>query len=139
MFRGTGIYAVGIMVLSLLAVGCSGDKTPSASTHFTGKWIGSAQKTGSSNPTMELEIREEDGQLSGVLSTLDGTFRSAVLADMRVVDGSLVFRAVANGDTQFKGHLYLFSLGRVGDGIEGTWTDVLEGAEGPLSLTADTR
>jgi hypothetical protein len=50
-------------------------------------------------------------------------------------DGALIFRARANGGgEQFQDHLFLFDALRKGDALEGTWTDILQGAQGPFTL-----
>ena len=126
-----------VTVLVLLVSGCSGGTKVATSTEFAGRWEGSAEKTGSPNPTIRLEIAMEGDAVTGSISTLDGTFQNVPLSDAVLAEGSLSFRGVANGETPFKDHLYLFSFRRVGDELVGTWTDLLEGIEGPVSLSLE--
>ena len=124
-------------IILLLVTGCSGGTKVANGTDFAGRWLGSAEKTGSSNPTIRLEISTEGDRIDGNISTLDGTFKEVPLSDAVIEAGTLSFRAVANGETQFKDHLYLFSFRRQGGDLVGTWTDLLEGIEGPVSLSLE--
>lgn len=127
-------FVIPISVVFLCLAGCSEAPTVHGGTDFAGSWVGSAQKTGSANPTMRLTIQQDGEVIGGTLSTLDGTFTEVTIADVRLENGRLLFHAVANGGDLFKDHLFVFSLAREGKGIHGTWTDLLEGAEGPLLL-----
>jgi len=128
------VFVIPVAVFVLWLAACSEAPTARGGTDFEGIWVGSARNTGSPNPTMRLTIQRDGESFGGVLSTMDGTFTEASIADVRVEGGQLFFRAVANGGNQFKDHLFLFNLQRDGKGIQGTWTDLLEGAEGPFVL-----
>jgi len=126
------LFAVALLLLS----GCSERLDVKASADFAGRWEGTAQQTGSANPTVILEINQKEGNITGVLNTLDGTFVDVNISDTKLEQDRLSFHAAANGGDQFRGHLFLFTLRRAGAELRGTWTDILEGAEGPLVLGA---
>lgn len=106
-------------------------------TDFGGKWSGAAYKTGSANPSFTLDLEQSADAVSGTISSGDGTFQAVALEDVHIEeDGGLIFRARANGGSQFKDHLFLFDAHRKGDTLEGTWTDILQGAQGPFTLYA---
>jgi hypothetical protein len=106
-------------------------------TDFGGDWSGAAYKTGSANPTFSLALQQSGTTVTGTITSGDGTFQEAEMEDVRIeADGGLVFRARANGGSQFKDHLFLFEAHRKGDTLEGTWTDILQGAQGPFTLYA---
>ena len=126
------IFAAALILIS----GCSERGDLDGRTDFAGRWEGTAQKTGSPNPSIILEIKQEDGAITGILNTLDGSFVDVSISDTKLEQGLLSFHAAANGGDQFRDHLFLFTVRRVGDELHGTWTDILEGAEGPLVLEA---
>lgn len=126
------VFAVTLLWIS----GCSEQTTVDGRADFAGRWEGTAQKTGSPNPSIILEIKREDGAITGILNTLDGTFVDVSISDTKLEQGLLSFHAAANGGEQYRDHLFLFTMRRVGDELHGTWTDILEGAEGPLVLGA---
>lgn len=126
-----------IAMALLLISGCSERPEVKGSGDFAGRWKGTAQKTGSANPTIILEISQNDGDITGVLNTLDGTFVDVNISDTKLEQGRLSFHAAANSGDQFRGHLFLFTMRRAGAELHGTWTDILEGAEGPLVLAAE--
>jgi len=105
-------------------------------TDFAGKWSGAAYKTGSANPTFSLDLQQSGTTVTGTITSGDGTFQTVTMEDVRIdEDGALIFRARANGGgEQFKDHLFLFDAQRKGDLLEGTWTDILQGAQGPFTL-----
>jgi len=105
-------------------------------TDFAGKWSGAAYKTGSANPTFSLDLQQSGTTVTGAITSGDGTFQTVTMEDVRIdEDGALIFRARANGGgEQFKDHLFLFDAHRKGDVLEGTWTDILQGAQGPFTL-----
>ena len=126
-----------ITVLLLFAACSSSTPQGTPNTNFGGKWSGAAYKTGSANPSFRLDLQQAGDTVSGTMTSGDGTFQEAELEDVRIEeDGGLVFRARANGGTQFKDHLFLFDAHRKGDTLEGTWTDILQGAQGPFTLYA---
>ena len=106
-------------------------------THFAGKWSGAAYKTGSANPTFSLDLKQSGTTVTGTITSGDGTFQGVEMEDVRIDGGDLIFRARSNGGgKQFKDHLFLFDAHRKGDTLEGTWTDILQGAQGPFTLYA---
>jgi len=132
------IVPILMTVLLFLVLGCSEGTRVATSTDFEGRWLGAAEKTGSPNPTVQLVIGKEGDAITGSITTLDGTFQNVPLSDAAISDGALSFRAVANGGAQFKDHLYRFAFRRQGDALVGTWTDLLEGIEGPISLSLES-
>ena len=124
-----------ILIVFFLMPACSQQNShKEMELKFSGNWIGSAQQSGSANPTFTLDIKNADGKLSGVINSMDKTFTNVNITDTRVGSESLLFRAVANGGTQYKDHLFAFNAYRQGDTLQGTWTDILEGSQGSFSL-----
>jgi hypothetical protein len=125
------------VALSLLLTACSGGAPDKAyDTNFAGTWAGSAARTGSANPTFTLDLKQEGRTVTGIITSRDGAFRDVEIQDAVIADGALTFHARANGSPQFQDHLFLFSARRSGNTVEGTWTDILEGAQGPFTLHA---
>ncbi len=123
-----------IFVVFVVFLGCSEQKPAPLSTDFAGTWLGSAENTGSPNPTFRLEIRQENGAITGSIDSKGREFVEADITDSRIENGVLYFHAKANGDTQYKDHLFIFSVRREADSLKGTWTDILEGMDGPFLL-----
>ena len=126
-------------LLAGIFTACSSGATKGPpNTDFAGKWSGAAYKTGSSNPTFSLDLQQSGTTVTGTITSGDGTFQAVEMEDVHIdEEGSLIFRARANGGgEQFKDHLFLFDAHRTGDTLEGTWTDILQGAQGPFTLYA---
>jgi hypothetical protein len=120
-----------------IVAGCSSHTADSPpNTDFAGKWSGAAYKTGSANPTFSLDLQQSGTTVTGIITSGDGTFQAVAIEDVQIdEDGDLIFRARANGGgRQFQDHLFLFDARRKSNLLEGTWTDILEGAQGPFTL-----
>lgn len=132
--RSQKLAAVAIVVFLLLS-GCSRQSSQNEDMDFSGKWIGTAQQTGSANPTFSLDLKHSDGMVTGTINSMDKTFENVTIMDTRIETGELFFHAVANGGILYKDHVFVFSAQRKGDQLlEGTWTDILEGAQGFFTL-----
>lgn len=132
-------FAAVAIVVFLILLGCSQQNSQKGNLDFSGKWFGTAQQTGSSNPTFSLDLKYSDGMVTGIINSMDKTFENVNIIDTRVEAGKLFFRAVANGGIQYKDHLFVFSAERKGDRLlEGTWTDILEGIQGSFSFSLIT-
>ncbi len=136
------LAAVAIVVFILLLPllpGCSRQNSEKENLDFSGKWLGTAQQTGSANPTFSLDLKHSSGMVTGTINSMDKTFENVTIMDTRVESGKLFFRAVANGGIQYKDHLFVFSAQRKGDQLlQGTWTDILEGAQGTFTFSLIT-
>ncbi len=133
--KGQKLAAVAFVVFFIL-LGCSQQNSEKENLDFSGKWLGTAQQTGSANPTYSLDLEKSDGTVTGIINSMDKTFEDVTIKDTKIENGKLFFRAVANGGTQYKDHLFVFSAERKGENLlQGTWTDILEGAQGSFSFT----
>ncbi|MGD2062215.1 MAG: hypothetical protein PVF51_01390 [Nitrospirota bacterium] len=132
------VRTVCLSALFALFGACSSTSTEAPpNTNFGGKWSGAAYKTGSANPSFSLDLEQSGDAVHGTITSGDGTFQAAELEDVHIeADGGLIFRARANGGSQFKDHLFLFDAHRKDDTLQGTWTDILQGAQGPFTLYA---
>ncbi len=123
----------------LILLGCAQQNSQKENLDFSGKWFGTAQQTGSANPTFSLDIKNSNDMVTGVLNSMDKTFENVTIKDAKIENGKLFFRAVANGGTQYKDHLFVFSAQREGEKLlKGTWTDILEGAQGSFTFSLVT-
>lgn len=128
------VLRVWILILSLTALGvsaCTQDgKTPqggSPPVHVEGTWTGTAQQTGSPNPTFTLKLNvKEGGEVWGTITSMDGTFHEAIISGGRIENNELIFSATANGTNFRQGRSYAFKAQLQGDQMEGIWKDVLE-------------
>lgn len=125
-----------VLLVGTLAACSSHTADGPPNTDFAGKWSGAAYKTGSANPTFSLDLQQSGTAVTGNITSGDGTFQAVAMEDVHIgEDGALIFRARANGGgEQFQDHLFLFDAHRKGDTLEGTWTDILQGAQGPFTL-----
>ncbi len=138
--RNQKLTSVAIVVFILLLLpGCSGQNSEKENLDFSGKWLGTAQHTGSANPTFSLDLKHSNGMVTGTINSMDKTFENVTIMDTRIESGKLFFRAVANGGIQYKDHLFVFSAQREGEQLlQGTWTDILEGAQGSFTFNLIT-
>ncbi len=118
----------------ILVFGCARMQGKGTSD-FTGTWLGSAENTGSDNPTFLLIIEQKGSTISGILTSMDGTFQKVSIVNAALNNGTLTFRAVSNGGDRYRGHIFDFSMNRNGENIQGRWRDVLYGNQGSLTLT----
>ncbi len=92
-----------------------------------GVWSGSAQQTGSPNPTFTLKLNtKEGGKVWGTITSMDGTFEKAILSGGKVTDNKLTFSATANGSNERSGHTYSFEATVLDERMEGIWKDIRE-------------
>jgi hypothetical protein len=131
-------------VLILLAVsGCSNANQSGGkklSLDIQGTWTGSAQQTGSPNPTFTLKLNtKEGGEVWGTITSMDGTFEEAIIADGKLVDKKVTFSATANGTNFRHGHTYTFEASVKGDMMEGIWKDILERGWGSFTVEREKK
>lgn len=99
-----------------------------------GTWKGSAQQTGSSNPTFSLKLNQRDkGQVWGTITSMDGTFDEAIISGGKLLNDQLIFSATANGTNFRNGRSYTFEAEIIGNKMDGTWKDILERTWGPFT------
>ncbi len=137
----------GIILLALCATsgatGCSTDrKQPDAVTkplvNPEGTWSGSAQQTGSANPTFTLKLNQnEDGSVWGTITSMDGTFQEANIVGGTLRDSTLHFSATANGPNPRQGRSFSFEAEVMDAKMEGTWKDILARNWGSFSLSRE--
>ena len=98
-----------------------------AIAEIEGVWTGSAQQTGSPNPTFTLKLNaKESGEVWGTITSMDGTFEQAIISGGKIAEGKLTFSATANGTNFRNGHSFSFDADVKGDQLEGIWKDILD-------------
>jgi hypothetical protein len=137
----------GIILLALFTgvaiTGCSAEKKqPTAAAkplvNTEGTWSGSAQQTGSANPTFTLKLNQkENGSVWGTITSMDATFEEANIAGGIIRDSTLTFSATANGPNPRQGRTFSFEAEVVESKMEGTWKDILARNWGSFSLTRE--
>ncbi len=102
--------------------------------NIQGLWKGSAQQTGSSNPTFNLKLNQrEKGQVWGTITSMDGTFEDAIISGGKLAGNRLTFSATANGSNFRNGRSYTFEAEINGNKMDGTWKDILDRSWGPFT------
>lgn len=134
-----GICLVALSMLIIPTLGCSGKgggtDAGGPDLNIEGTWSGTAQQTGSSNPTFTLKLNQrKDGEVWGTISSKDGTFNEAIISGGQVMGSQLSFSATANGTNLRGGRSFTFDA-EIKDGdMDGTWKDVLDRSWGPFLL-----
>jgi len=102
--------------------------------NIQGTWKGSAQQTGSSNPTFTLKLNQREKQeVWGTITSMDGTFDEAIISGGKLAGNRLTFSATANGSNFRNGRSYTFEAEVNGNKMNGTWKDILERSRGPFT------
>ncbi len=137
----------GIILLALYTAatmsGCSAEKKPSDApvkplVNTEGTWSGSAQQTGSANPTFTLKLNQkEDGSVWGTITSMDGTFEEANIVGGTLRGNRLTFSATANGPNPRQGRAFSFEAEIQDAKMEGTWKDILARNWGSFSLNRE--
>ncbi len=137
----------GIILMTLFTAaamtGCSAEKKPSNATakppvNTEGTWSGSAQQTGSANPTFTLKLNQkEDGSVWGIITSMDGTFEEANIVGGTLRGNRLTFSATANGPNPRQGRTFSFEAEVQDARMEGTWKDILARNWGSFSLNRE--
>ncbi|MDX1765135.1 MAG: hypothetical protein R3231_12515 [bacterium] len=134
--------AICLVLFSMLiapTLGCSGKGGGTGAdgpdVHIEGTWSGTAQQTGSSNPTFTLKLNQrKDGEVWGTISSKDGTFNEAIISGGKVMGSKLSFSATANGTNLRSGRSFTFDA-EIQDGkMDGVWKDILDRSWGPFVL-----
>jgi len=126
-------------VFLVVAAGCTPTGQEQAGedgieVNVQGTWKGSAQQTGSSNPTFSLKLNQrEKGQVWGTITSMDGTFDEAIISGGKLDVNRLTFSATANGTNSRNGRSYTFDAEGEGNKMDGTWKDILERTWGPFT------
>ncbi|MEK6776259.1 MAG: hypothetical protein AABY87_05175 [bacterium] len=127
-----------IFVSLFMILGCpKGEKQPegAAGQIVQGSWTGTAQQTGSPNPTFTLKLNaKEGGEVWGTITSMDGTFAESIISGGKMTDHNVTFSATSNGSNFRNGHIFSFEAGIQGDQMDGVWTDILERSRGPFTL-----
>jgi|GEM_PF-1920450 len=127
-----------IFLSLLMIMGCSKGKKQAegeAGRNIRGTWPGTAQQTGSPNPTFSLKLNtKEGGEVWGTITSMDGTFEEAIISGGKFVDNNVTFSATSNGSNFRNGHIFSFEAKVQGDRMEGVWTDILERSRGPFTV-----
>jgi hypothetical protein len=132
-------FLVLAIFLSLsMILGCPAGKKQAegeASRNIQGTWTGTAQQTGSPNPTFTLKLNtKEGGEVWGTITSMDGTFEESIISGGKFTDNVVTFSATSNGSNFRNGHIFSFEAKVQGDQMEGIWTDILERSRGPFTL-----
>ncbi len=136
-------FLLSTALIFLAVSGCSnsnqlGGEKPSLD--IQGTWTGSAQQTGSPNPTFTLKLNtKESGEVWGTITSMDGTFEEAIIADGKLVDKKVTFSATANGTNFRHGHTYTFEASVKGNMMEGIWKDILERGWGSFTVEREKK
>ncbi len=131
------------LVTTLAMTGCSPEKKkPDAAAkplvNTEGTWSGSAQQTGSANPTFTLKLNQnEDGSVWGTITSMDGTFQEANIVGGTLRGSTLTFSATANGPSPRQGRTFSFEAEVMDVKMEGTWKDILARNWGSFSLNRE--
>jgi hypothetical protein len=142
--RGNAVLPKNLIILILCAfvvamIGCtqkSAEQAEESSTpiNIQGTWKGSAEQTGSSNPTFILKLNQsDDNRIWGTITSMDGTFEEAILSGGKLLNNKLTFSATANGSNYRNGRSYTFEAKINGNHMDGTWKDILDRTWGPFS------
>jgi hypothetical protein len=130
-----------VLLFSLSLSGCSkengemGEGVNGPSVNVQGVWSGSAQQTGSPNPTFTLQLNtKEADKVWGTITSMDGTFEKAILSGGKITDNKLTFSATANGSNERSGHTYSFEAKVLDQRMEGIWKDIRERSWGTFTV-----
>ena len=129
-----------LAVLCVLAAPACGSSEHTAEEegpppNVEGTWTGSAEQTGSPNPTFTVKLNtKEGGELWGSITSMDGTFNEALISAGRIRGNRVTFSATANGSNFRRGHSFSFDATVEGDRMQGVWKDILDRNWGPFTL-----
>jgi hypothetical protein len=105
------------------------------SVNVQGTWSGTAQQTGSQNPTFILKLNQrKDGEIWGTMTSKDGTFQEAIISGGKISGNKLTFSATANGTNLRSGRSFTFDADVQEETMDGTWKDILDRSWGPFTL-----